>query len=231
VREVRWQELADADAAAAREADLILALEPSFNASFADDGRWTYVVVSKRGDRVRLALSADADADAGGAAAYGCFPYLGTGMHSRPAAACSDGYVAFLRLLWAAGPDPLGSQVPAAVRGTSPPAVFEVGVPPALRRFLRAFLAGTSERLLAELDPFVARRDAYMQPALRRDRVAAAGFFRHGPRAIRELCRRHATRPPVTRERFVELLRAEVEAELGPFAAAPRLRRRRGGTA
>jgi predicted GIY-YIG superfamily endonuclease len=227
VREVRWQELPDDDAAAAREADLILALEPSFNASFAADGRWAYVVLADRGDMLRIEL---AHAPAAGSSVYGCFPYLGTGVLSRPAIACSDGYAAFLRLLWAAGPAPTGSHFPAAVRGPSPPAAFEVVVAVSLRSSLRRFLGGTSDRLLDELAALAAARDAYMQPGLHRDRAAADGFFRYGPRAIRDLCRRHRVRPPVSRAVFTDLIRAEVEDELGAFGPSPLVTRRRGRT-
>jgi hypothetical protein len=210
VDEVRWEELPDDDAAAAREADLILALRPAFNASLADDGRWTYVCAEAGPETTLVTLSREP----GPGRAYGCFPHLGVGVHSRPAIACSDGYTALLRLLWAAGPAPAGSRFPGAVQSSSLPAVFEVATQPSLH----AFLGGTSDRLLRELDPFLAARDAYMQPGLRRDREAAAGFFRYGPRAIRDLRLRHGVRSqPLSRTDFERLIRAEVEAGLGPF--------------
>src|SRR6476646_589641 len=40
VTDVRWEELPDEDAAAAREADVIVALRPTFNAAIAGEGRW-----------------------------------------------------------------------------------------------------------------------------------------------------------------------------------------------
>jgi len=217
VTEVGWEELPDEDAAAAREADLILALRPAFNASLADDGRWTYVHVATGPEATRFTLSREVRAEAG--RSYGCFPYLGVGVLSRPAAACGDGYTALLRLLWAAGPAPPGSRIPGAVRGSSPPAVFEVPVAPSLRARLHSFLTGTSDRLLDELDPLFAMRDAYLQPGLRRDRLAAAGFFRYGPRAIRELRLRHGLRwRPLSQQEFEQLIRSEVEQAVGPFS-------------
>src|SRR5437588_2752041 len=59
VAAVRWEELPDEDTAAAREADLIVALQPTYNASIAGDGKWAYINVSapKGGKRVRFALS------------------------------------------------------------------------------------------------------------------------------------------------------------------------------
>jgi hypothetical protein len=64
----------------------------------------------------------------------------------------------------------------------------------------------------------VAERDAYMQPGLRRDREAATGFFRYGPRAIRDLRLRHAIRSqPLSRTDFERLIRAEVDEAFGPF--------------
>ena len=199
VDEVAWEVLADDEAAAAREALLILALRPAFNASLADDGRWTYIVL----ESMRLTLTTEPR----GGRAYGCFPYLGVGVSSRPATACSDGYTALLRLLWAAATD---LPFPAAIRGNSPPTVFEVPAVPALHELL----AGSSDRLLHELDSPI----PYLQPALRRDREAAAGFFRHGPRMVRELRLRHGIRRrTLTRADYESLLRAEVEELVGPL--------------
>src|SRR5438477_5757613 len=58
VAAVRWQELSDEDAAA-READLIVALQPPYNASIAGDGKWAYIHVAPlpRTARVRFAVS------------------------------------------------------------------------------------------------------------------------------------------------------------------------------
>jgi len=87
--------------------------------------------------------------------------------------------------------------------------------------------------LLRELDALLASRDAYMQPGLRRDRDAAAEFFKYGPRTIRDLRVRHGIHSqPLSRADFESLVRAEIEAALGPFsvvaagAAEPWLGRR-----
>jgi hypothetical protein len=56
------------------------------------------------------------------------------------------------------------------------------------------------------------------QPGLRRDLDAAAGFFHHGPRALRDLRIRSGHRPRLLDRAAVErLLRAELEGALGPF--------------
>jgi len=140
-------------------------------------------------------------------------------VHSPPAIACSDGYPALLRLLWATGTAASGGRFPSSVRGESPPDLFEAPVAPSLHRPLNAFLAGTSDRLTGELERLVSSCDAYLQPALRRDCVAAARFFTFGPRAIRDLRLRHGVRRRVLLRADVErLIRAEVEAAVGPFA-------------
>src|SRR4051794_32184506 len=46
IADVRWEELPDEDAAAAREADLIVALQPPYNASIAGEGKWAYIHVT-----------------------------------------------------------------------------------------------------------------------------------------------------------------------------------------
>lgn len=78
--------------ATCREADLLVALAPPWNAA-GSWGGWTDVVVGGR--------------------TYGCFPHLGPGLATVPGTRCTDGYAALARLLVAAGalPDP-----PAALR-------------------------------------------------------------------------------------------------------------------
>lgn len=212
VNEVRWHELPDEPAAEAREADLIAALRPAFNAGSALAGRWHYLLVEPAGgDTVRFTLAPEA-----GGRAYGCFPHLGRGLASGPGTACSDGYPALLRLLWAASAEP-GGRVPSRLTRTAPE-VATVPVAAPLRRPLHAFLSGTSNRLL---DPLVAaggHRDSYLRPGLARDRGAAEAFFVHGPRALRTLRLRHRRPPgPVPREVIEELLAAEVRAAIGEF--------------
>ena len=147
VREVRWETTADDASAADREADLVVGLRPPFNASLTGDGRWVFVVVHAASESaVRFDLADDLGT--GAARAYGCFPHLGVGVSSARAIACSEGYSAFLRILWAASDAP-GHHFPGAIAGSSPPATFTVVVPEARRPAFHAFLSGTSRRLLA----------------------------------------------------------------------------------
>ena len=43
VAEVRWVVTADEDEAATREADLIVVLQPTFNAAYTDQARWVFI--------------------------------------------------------------------------------------------------------------------------------------------------------------------------------------------
>ena len=217
VMDVRWEELRDDDAAAAREADLIVALQPAFNAAIAREGRWNYIVVEALDpdlDRVRFSLS-ELPATRSGKA-YGCFPHLGRGVSARPAIACSDGYTALLRLLWAAS-DVTGSHVPARVTRSAPDR-FDTTVGAALVESLHAFLSGTSDRLLAELAATAAPRERYFEPGLVRDREAAKAFFIHGPRALRRLRLRHG-RPAglMSRSAIEALLIDDLREAIGDF--------------
>ena len=76
--EVRWEILPDEEAAAVREADLIIALRPPFNASISNEGRWNYIVVSWPSGKglTRFELSTQPQ----GGRVYGCFPHLGRGV-------------------------------------------------------------------------------------------------------------------------------------------------------
>ena len=221
VAAVRWQELSDEDAAAAREADLIVGLQPPYNASIAGDGKWTYIHVTPlpRTARVRFAVSKQLEAPPG-TRVYGCFPHLGAGVGSLPGIACSDGYCAFLRLLWAAAGD--DAHYPGRITRGSPPETFDVAVDSAMNASLHSFLSGTSKRLLVELAIDARQRDAYMQAGLARDRALAERFFEHGPRALRTLRLRHALpAAPVPRAVLERLLREEVEAIIGSPNPSP----------
>src|SRR5439155_18679146 len=141
--------------------DLIVALQPPYNASIAGDGKWAYINVSalKGGPRVRFALSKELYAPSAGRRTYGCFPHLGAGVGSLPGIACSDGYCAFLRLLWAASGE--DAHFPARITRGSPPETFDVTIDPAMAPALHSFLSGTSRRFLVELAIGARRRDAY----------------------------------------------------------------------
>ena len=218
VRTVAWEELPDDDAACAREADLIVALQPARNRSIAAGATWSYLVVDASSDDVCRFSIVAGDPPSRKGDVYGCFPHLGKGQSSRPGIACSDGLTALLRLLWATGPR--GTQpYPRAIAGTSPPFEATVGVAAAHRPGLRRLLGGTSARLLADLATAIeADVEAYLRPALTRDLALARDFFDFGPAALRRLRLRHGLAPgPVERDRIESLLRAEVVASIGDF--------------
>jgi hypothetical protein len=219
VRQVRWEVLADEPAAAAREADLIVALRPPLNAAVVGDARWAWVMVAAAGGD-RLTLAVTASPPGGGGRAYGCFPHLGVGVTTPAAIACSEGYAALVRLLWAAQPG--GGEregVPARLAGPSPPASATLAVATDHRRPLADLLGGTSDRLVAALvDAGAARRSPALGPALRRDGDAARAFHAAGPRALRALRRRHGLPPgPVDRAAFEAATAAELRAAIGEF--------------
>ena len=75
------------------------------------------------------------------------------------------------------------------------------------------FLAGTSDALLhTEIDT----DQPHVRHGIERDRAEAARFFDAGPKAMRTLRLRHGGGELVTREQFVEWIRAEVEELLRP---------------
>ena len=213
--DVRWEEHPSEDAAVRREADLLVALQPPYNAS-GTLGAWRTITVA--GDTFTCSTAAPGRATKD-VATYGCFPHLGPGQASRPGVACTDGYPALLRLLWAAaGVAPF----PGAL-GKGCPEQAAVPVADDLRRPLHDLLSGTSRRLLEELAARSAEtRPPFEQPGLRRDVAAADAFFDHGPKALRALRRRHHLAPGwVTREQFVEAMRREVRTLLGDDVTFP----------
>jgi predicted GIY-YIG superfamily endonuclease len=198
VRRVVWETAADEEAAVWREAELIFALRPPFNANtglrapdpVGRDAPAPYIAVTEEATgMLRFTLEPDAVGQA-----YGCFPHLGKGVASRLGIACSDGYTALLRLLWAAGAE--GNHMPASITKSAPPA-FTVAVSPLFRDALHRFLSGTRARLADELLQAAAGRPEYMQPALQRDKESALRFFAAGPQIVRARRLRHGVRKRV----------------------------------
>ncbi len=220
VRQVRWELALDEEAATWREADLIYALRPPFNAEsnrrsrlVAAEAPVPFLVVhdGRRPGTLRFELSPVVPAPP--ARAYGCFPHLGKGVSSRLGIACRDGYVAFLRLLWAA--EGTGTQVPAALTRSAPTSV-DVAVDPASAPRLHDLLSGVTARPLDDLVDRALARPEFMRPALRRDHTAASGFFDAGPRRVRQLRLRHRRPPgPVSPDVYRALLIEEVRQTIG----------------
>ncbi|KAB8194757.1 hypothetical protein FH608_016425 [Nonomuraea phyllanthi] len=216
VRRVVWEIAADEEAAVWREADLIFALRPPFNANtglraadpVGQDARVPYIVVAEAEGTLSLTLEPVVPRLG---RAYGCFPHLGKGVASRLGTACSDGYPALLRLLWAA--TGRGDRMPASITKPAPPS-FTVAAPPDVRDGLHRFLSGTRSRLADELLDAASHRPAYMWPALRRDKEAALLFFAAGPRLVRARRLRHQVRARVL---DAETYRSLVVAEIRPL--------------
>jgi hypothetical protein len=120
-----------------------------------------------------------------------------------------------LRVLWATADGAAGRRYPAAISGPSPPDRVEIVVAECWAAALHALLSGTSRRLLDELAAGVELEavEPYLRPALRRDLVGAAAFFRYGPQALRRLRLRHGLPArPLPRAEIESLLAAEVAA-------------------
>ena len=83
ITDVRWEVLRSDAAAIAREADVIVALQPARNRAIRGDDYYSFVTIGPRG---RLELGRQGE--------YGCFPHLGPGAYSGPGRACIDGFKA-----------------------------------------------------------------------------------------------------------------------------------------
>jgi predicted GIY-YIG superfamily endonuclease len=221
VRRVVWEVAADERAALWREADLIFALRPPFNANpgLRDHdplGRQVappYVVVTaETPQRLRFTVTSVLS---GAGQPYGCFPHLGKGVASDLGMACSDGYTALLRLLWAASGQ--GTHTPAMI-ARSAPAEFAASVSADTRDHVHGYLSGTSRRLADHLLMSAADRPTFMQPALRRDHAAALEFLAAGPQLLRRRRLRHGVRARVLDD---ETYRSLVHAEILPVIDGP----------
>ena len=169
ITDVRWELLRSEAAAIAREADVIVALQPARNRAIRGDQFYSFVTIGRRG---RLEL--------GDAGDYGCFPHLGRGAYSEPGRACIDGFKALEHVIRVTKPD---------------------------QALVDAFLSGASDGLLGiDYD----EEQPHVRFGVERDRRTAKGFFEAGPAAMRALQLRHGGDGQVTREQFVEWIRAEV---------------------
>jgi predicted GIY-YIG superfamily endonuclease len=225
VRQVCWEIASDEETAAWREGELIFALRPPFNSDpgpgphrlVPAEARAPFLVVTVADpDEVhRFTIVPDRPPDR--VRVYGCFPHLGKGVSSRIGIACSDGYAALLRLLWAASGR--GTHMPSAIT-RSAPQLFEVAIDPAHVRPLHGFLSGVGPRLLDDLALAVSARPPYMQPGLARDRKTALGFFSAGPRTLRAHRLRHGLRKSIVEpEAYRALVIAEVYSAMGQTPA------------
>ena len=216
LRRVVWDVTDNEEAAAWREADLIFALRPPFNADpglrsrdpLGGVARCPYLVLTE-GRHGALRFILDSDPPTGGAV-YGCFPHLGKGVASQLGIACSDGYTALLRLLWAASGQ--GVHVPASITRSAPPA-FEVSVADELRGGLHRLLAGVSPKVVDVLAVAAGTRPAFMGPALARDRDASRRFYAAAPQLVRARRLRHGIKTtPVAAAAYRHLVLDEITA-------------------
>lgn len=219
VRRVAWELADDEEAAVWREAELIFALRPPFNANtglratdpIGKDAPAPYIVLQEAKNLLSFTLEPTVPVTG---RAYGCFPHLGKGVASRLGIACSDGYTALLRLLWAASGE--GSHMPTTITKSAPPS-YKVAAPPG--DSLHRFLSGTSSRLADQLLQAATDRPAFMQPALKRDRDAVLRFFAAGPQLVRtHRLRHHLTARVLDVDTYRQLLREEITPVVAPPA-------------
>lgn len=220
-REVRTLVCPSEREAHCREADLITAFAPPYNASMRGE-EWTYIAladVPTRADpyRVRFALSLDGRASR----SYGGFPHLGKGRASWRGVRTNAGYSALLRLLWVSFADDAGRErIPGRLRGSSPPVRHEAPVAPEHARALHDLLGGRSRRLLRTLRASATSElvPEYMHVALLNDVVDAEEFYVIGPRRLRQFRLRHGLgAATVDAPTFAALVAAETVAEIGPI--------------
>ena len=206
VRSVRWEECVDEEDAFAREADLIVLLRPRFNGAHTAQDPNVYVRVTDGPRGTTFDLTTD-----GGD--HGCFPHLEKGAYSHTAKRTKTGFVALLRLLWAAEAGAQAQRIPGRISGPSPPHTHTTPLRPELRPLLHDFLHGRDAALVTTLWRAIAASDLpdYMQPALDRDAAAAAELFAVGPRRLHALRQRHGLPDgPVDPKTAAKLLRLEI---------------------
>jgi predicted GIY-YIG superfamily endonuclease len=187
VHTIAWEVCATAHEAALREADLIVALRPPYNASHTDQPSGPYLQV--RGTTFALVR------DPAGTRCYGPFSHLAKGAHSQPAKATKASFTALLRVLWLCQPAAPATlaRIPRSISGASPPARVDLLVDDVLQRPLHDFLDGRRRGLLPRLRERVAVADvpAYMQTRLRADLDVTTELFDLAPARVHAFRTRH----------------------------------------
>lgn len=194
VRHVGWEEQASEEDALLREADLIAALRPPFNAAHTIGQHWSYISVTDADGPTTLSLSSS---PAHGNRTYGLVPHLAKGGSSTPATWMKAGWTATLRLLWSTQATTTAAQIPKALGGASPPASIAIHVDPPLAAALDRYLHGRSPRLLDDLAERLDAADLppHTRSALRRDMTGARTFYELGTRRMARFRRAHDLPP------------------------------------
>ena len=94
ITDVRWEVFRSDLAAQAREADVIIALQPARNRA-----------IKYGGDFFSFVSIGDTRLELGARGEYGCFPHLGRGAYAQPGRHCIDGFKALDRLVRTTRPD------------------------------------------------------------------------------------------------------------------------------
>jgi predicted GIY-YIG superfamily endonuclease len=220
VAKVAWEVCAGEREALLREADLIVALRPPYNASHAHGPPATFVALANdsRHGTVTFRLAQTPATPPGVIGVYGSFPHLAKGGAVSAATWTKRGYTALLRLLWAAQGTDRAARIPRALAGSSPPAEATIPVEASLRPALHRFLSGRGARLLEDLQETLALVSvpAYMHTRLAADRDQARELYEIGPRRVARFRHRHRLPPgPVTAATAAALLLVEVRAIVG----------------
>ena len=204
IRAIKWEECPNEERALGRETELLRAMRPPFNFTHAATSQHLSIAVAGRGGRLRLRLTADNGQK--GETLYGCFPF---------AAASPDAYKALLRAVFLAQPD-AGTRIPSSLTRA---AGSDFVLPPELGRSLRAFLAGRSMGLVADLEHIITEHHAGNGLVLRsavRDLDDLRTFYELGPRAVRRLQQRHgAPSGSLTAQQLTDLMAREMGSQTG----------------
>jgi hypothetical protein len=184
---VAWEVCTSSADAVLREADLIVALRPPYNASHTDQPSGPYVHLDDAACTLRPERS--------GRRCYGPFPHLAKGAHSQPARATKSSFTALLRVLWVCQPRAAATlaRIPRSIAGPSPPPHVELRVDDALRLPLHEFLDGRRRGVVRLLRARATHAEipAYLQTRLRNDVDLAGTFFDLAPARVRAFRVRH----------------------------------------
>jgi excinuclease UvrABC nuclease subunit len=215
VRTLVWEECATAEAARLKEAQLLRVHRPKFNVQYTYPRAYRFICLKQHEQGLEFSLSMEPKPET---KVYGAFK-----------SGSVRAYAGLLRLLWAALHQP-GSphDFPAPLLHAKPPREFSLPHRGAeqLLAGVERFLAGESEELikvLAEALPAGPEISTFQRNLLAADLEILTGFYEHGAKRNRNLCRQHGLENPIIpQETLDDLLalslkpRATAEATSGP---------------
>ncbi len=195
IASIRWEEHRTEKAALSREIDLIRAIRPPYNIRGTEEIPYFYIA-TQAGPEALLKIQLTTRRECvRGYRVHGCYPNR---------YATKRGYIALLRLLFAATTSQARFSFPARISRESPPYAYAMTLPNEFLKPLEQFLDGKTISLLRILIERMLLNEtipAFVRPGLQDDFNEARKFYSRGPKISHQARKFLGIRNPVLSHR------------------------------